>query len=301
MKRLLVGILSLLLLAAAGLAGWVFVQASAYDHSLAKKYELPLPSVTRSDSPEVLTRGKHLAESLGGCIACHGPNLAGGKVEDMGPIGRIVHTNLTPGRNGRLSEYSDAELARLLRHGVKRDGTTVRLMPVTEIYWWPDSDRDALISYLRSLPSVDGPEPRVEFSVMAKVLDRLDSIPIDVARRVDHAASPSTVLPAPTAAYGEQLGKICRGCHGEKHMAGGPIFGAPPDFPPPANLTPHPTGLGGWSLEDFKKALRTGVRKDGQRMAAFMPVDSFKHWTDLEFEALWAYLRSLPAVPYGER
>ena len=290
----------LLALGAACAAAIVWRVASAYDQSVATRYDLPLPTVRRSEEPAVLERGRHLAESLGSCIVCHSEDLSGGGVNDMGPVGRIVYPNLTPGQNGVLADYSDAELARLLRHGIRRDGTTVRLMPVTEIYWWPDADRDALISYLRSLPPVDGGPPSVEIGIMGKLLDRLDSVPIDVARRVDHEIVHSPIAPAPTEAYGARLAIACQGCHGPT-LSGGPVFGAPPDFPPPRNLTPHEAGLGAWTFEDFAATLRTGIRRDGSPLSSFMPALSYSHMREDELRALWLYLRSLPARPTGQR
>jgi mono/diheme cytochrome c family protein len=305
MKRMVLRALIVLgVLIVVGVVGgglWVSSQVRAFDASMARVYDIPIPTVTRSTDPLVIARGEHLARSLGGCIACHGEDLAGGKVEELGPLGRIVHVNLTPGKNGVLAAYSDGELARLLRHGVKRDGRSVNMMPAFEFFWWPDSDRDALISYLRTLPAIDAPPPVVEFATMAKVLDRQGAIPIDVARRVDHEAAPSRIAPAPTAEYGAELAHICKGCHGDKHMAGGPIPGAPPDFPPPPNLTPHETGLKAWSYEDFEKMMETGARRDGAPLSAFMPVVSLRNMNEVERRAIWAYLRSLPPVPFGER
>jgi hypothetical protein len=52
------------------------------------------------------------------------------------------------------------------------------------------------------------------------------------------------------------------GCHGER-LSGGRIPGAPSSLPVPANLTPHASGLGGWSQETFVSVLDTGVRPDG--------------------------------------
>lgn len=288
-----------MLLAGGGI--WAWRHVSAFEESMARVYDIPIPQVALSKDPEVLARGEHLAGALGGCVACHGENLAGGKVEDLGPIGRIVHGNLTPGKNSLLAGYSDGELVRLLRHGVKRNGKSAYLMPVMEIFWWPDADRIALASYLRSLEPIDGPPLEIEFSAMAKVLDRLDSIPIDSARRVDHAAAPSARQPEPTKEYGELVAHMCRGCHGEKHLAGGPIPGSPPDMAPPLNLTPHETGLAGWTYDDFETLIATGNRKNGKKMDDFMPVIALRNMNETERRALWAYLQSLPPVPYGER
>lgn len=300
-KKVLLGVLVVIVLVAAGVGAYAFSEVSAFDSSVGQTYDLPLPTVERSTDPAVIARGKHITESIGACIACHGDNLGGGKVEDLGPLGRIVYPNITPGKNSAIAGYTDAELARLLRHGVKKNGKTALMMPSQEFYWWPDADRVAVISYLRTLPPVDSEPASIEITAMAKVLDRMDSIPLDVARRVDHEAAPPAIEPAPTAEYGKLLAIGCTGCHGEKHMAGGPIPGAPPEIPTPLNLTPHETGLAGWTYEDFDKVIETGVRKDGRKLDEFMPIIALRNMNETERKAIFAYLQSLPPVPFGER
>ena len=120
---------------------------------------------------------------------------------------------------------------------------------------------------------------------MAKVLDRFDAIPIDVARRIDHSNIPKAPPPNPEPKYGAFIATSCRGCHGE-NLSGGPIPGAPPDLAVPLNLTPHETGLKGWTLEDFKTVLREGKRKDGKPLDPFMPTEALRNMNEIETQAL---------------
>ena len=54
----------------------------------------------------------------------------------------------------------------------------------------------ALVSYLRSVPPVDRSHEPGHVGVLGKVLDRLDMLPLDVARRIDHgAARPQSLEP----------------------------------------------------------------------------------------------------------
>jgi len=291
------GAVLVLLVGVAAFTGW---NVLAWDRSTSKVYEIPLPRIERSSDPAVIARGEHLARSLGGCALadCHGPDLGGGKVSDAGPLGSFVAPNITTG--GRGAAYSDRALARVIRHGVKRDGRAVRLMPANETAWFPDADVQALVSYVRSVPPVTRPSREIRFGIVAKVLDRLDFVQFDMARRIDHHERPSPPAPAPTAAYGRYIGRMCQGCHGEG-LGGGPIPGAPPDLAVPANLTPHATGIGGWTYEDFERVMRTGVRPNGDRLDPFMPREALNAMNDVERRALWAYLRSVPPVPFGHR
>ena len=168
--------------------------------------------------------------------------------------------------------------------------------------WLPPADIDALVSYLRTVKLIERATPGTDIKTMGKVLDALDYIPIDVARRIDHSNIPvGPDTPAPTAEYGKWLATGCRGCHGKDHMSGGAIPGTPPDFPVPLNVTPHETGLKGWTFEDFRTMAKTGKRKNGDPLASFMPVEAIGNMTEIEQRALWAYLESLPPVPFGQR
>lgn len=300
LKRVLFGLGGLALTATVAAGAFVLAKVSAFETSMAKKYEVPLQEVTRSEDPAVIARGKHLAEGLGGCVICHGPNLSGGKVEDLGALGKIKHPNVTGGKNGRGTDYTDAELVRLLRHGLRKDGTSVVFMPSMDTAWWPMEDTVALVSWYRTVPPADGEPALVEVGALGKVLDTLDMIPLDIARRIDHAKKEAPPPPQPTVEYGAYVGRLCQGCHGAG-LSGGPIPGAPPSVPVPSNLTPHPTGLQGWTYEDFEKTLRQGVRKDGKKLDPFMPVEATKAFDENEMRGLFAYLQSLPARPFGGR
>ena len=73
-------------------------------------------------------------------------------------------------------------------------------------------------------------------------------------------------------------------------------------MPVPLNLTPDETGLLGFSLDDFKQVLKTGKRKkDGRKLDPMMPVESFGQFDDVEMQALFSYLQSLPKRPFGNR
>ncbi len=66
-----------------------------------------------------------------------------------------------------------------------------------------------------------------------------------------------------------------------------------------ANLTPDDTGIGAWSFEQFKKAIREGKSKgmDGTRpLLPPMPWPNFKNMTDDDLRAIYTYLKTLPPV-----
>jgi mono/diheme cytochrome c family protein len=290
-----------LALLALGMGSYTYMMCSAFDASMDKVYDVPVPTLARSTDPAVIARGDHLVHSMAGCGVkdCHGADLAGNpKGIDIGPLGKMSGPNITG--TGLAVAYSDGELARIIRHGIKKDGRSVRLMPSQDLTWLPDSEVVAIVSYLRTVPGVDRANGVTTVGTLGKVLDRQDKFTWDVARRIDHSKVENPPAPEPTAEYGRYMGKLCSGCHGE-HLSGGPIPGAPPSLPIPRNLTPDATGLGDWSFADFDTLMRTGIRKNGQKLDPFMPVDAWKNLDDTELHALWAYLRTLPAIRFGNR
>ena len=98
----------------------------------------------------------------------------------------------------------------------------------------------------------------------------------------------------------------CGGCHTPRAADGAPIVtaglsGGNVGFEIPglgifwaSNLTPHKSGLKGWSTRQIVDAIRTGTRPDGRMLAPAMPWPSFAHLSDEDAEALALYLRSLP-------
>lgn len=279
---------------------FVYTQCSAFDASMAKVYDMPVPNVTRSTDPAVIARGKHLVESVAGCASshCHGQDLGGGEPIVMGPLGTLCGPNITPDSLG--AAYSDGEFARIIKQGIKKDGCSVRMMPSQDINWLPDSDVLAIVSYLRTVAPGDRPNGTTTIGTLGKILDRQDKIVLDVARRIDHTKKEDVPAPEPTARYGAFLGRLCTGCHGE-HLSGGRIPGAPSSLPTPLNLTPDATGLAGWTYADFDKLLKQGVRKNGKALDPFMPIEVWKNFDDTEEHALWAYLQTLPPTPFGGR
>jgi mono/diheme cytochrome c family protein len=66
-----------------------------------------------------------------------------------------------------------------------------------------------------------------------------------------------------------------------------------------ANLTPDAeTGLGRWTLRNFVDTIRSGRHMGrGRQILPPMPVPMYKHMTDEDLEAVYTYLRTIPAIP----
>lgn len=289
------GLLALVVLGVGvlGIAWWRMEAALDRVHTLADV------ALDLGGGPAQVERGRHLAVTRG-CTDCHGDDLAGRVVIDAGPVGIYVAANLTPAGAGAGMDANHFEHA--VRHGVGRDGRPLRFMPATDFAGMGDDEVAALFAYVRSVPPASKTLPETRIGPLGRVLYLFGQIPVLItAEVVDHAAASApraAPSPAATADYGRYLAQGCTGCHGSR-LAGGRIPGAPPDLPIAANLTPHASGLGGWSEADFMRAIREGKRPDGSDIDPFMPWKSLGQMTDTELRALHAYLQSLPPLPRG--
>jgi len=99
----------------------------------------------------------------------------------------------------------------------------------------------------------------------------------------------------PLVARGAYLAKAgdCVACHSApkgKPFAGGLPMTTPMGKIYTTNITPDPdTGIGKWSEEDFEKAVRQGVAKDGHNLYPAMPYTSYAKVQDDDVKALYAY------------
>ncbi|HLY46437.1 MAG TPA: cytochrome c [Stellaceae bacterium] len=90
--------------------------------------------------------------------------------------------------------------------------------------------------------------------------------------------------------------------HGGKPFAGGRALATPFGTFYSPNITPDPeTGIGRWSDQKFRRALRDGVRPDGANYFPVFPYPSFTGITDADLRAIKAYLFAQPAVRQADR
>ena len=92
------------------------------ENKLNQTLSVPTENVPIPTDTSAIQRGQHLAAAVGVCVDCHGMNLAGKVFIDDPALGRIVAANLTRGRGGVGATYSDADMARSIRHGVSPTG-----------------------------------------------------------------------------------------------------------------------------------------------------------------------------------
>lgn len=91
----------------------------------------------------------------------------------------------------------------------------------------------------------------------------------------------------------------CMTCHTERGgapFAGGRAIDTPFGTVYAGNLTPHKSGLGDWSPDHFWRALHHGRSRDGRLLYPAFPYPNYTLVTRADSDAMFDYLRSLPAV-----
>lgn len=269
-------------------------------------YEIDIAAIDFifDDEEEMLTIGQHVA-TIRGCVDCHGGNL-GGRIFLQDPIvGVLVATNLTSGPGGIGAEYSDEDLIRAIRHGVRKDGKSVVFMPSHEYNVIDSKDMAAMIAYIRTMDPVDSnhlPETKIGFPFRMIYSLSGGDLHLFPARLIDHSLPiPDPVEYRAPRELGAYLATTCMGCHGNNY-GGGRIPGVPPDWPEASNITIGGTLANYASVSDFIRTMREGVTPLGVEMnPEYMPWIVFGHMTDEELTGLFEYLQSLPARETGSR
>jgi cytochrome c553 len=270
-------VMSLATLAGVVVLGFVALYALS-SMRLARQYEAPEITLNAPE-PGSVERGAHMASILS-CVACH--KEAGYPLFSAPLVATVVASNLT-----RVAqEYSDAEFARILRTGIKRDGTTAISMPTDAFSGLSDQDIVDLTAWLRTLqPKPDAEPSSTSVGPLGRIAVLTGNFP--ASAELPRRAAPVSQPHGSPKEFGEYLQNvICSHCHrlNEEHE---PVPGtiAPP-------LAPATMG---YELADFTKLMRTGKALGDRELGLMSEVsrDALKDMTDEEIEALHTYLRAV--------
>lgn len=238
------------------------------------------PVVMATDSL-AQARGERLARTRG-CFGCHGPDLAGQVFVDEPGLVRLVASNLTH----RVPAYTDAELERLLRHGVRPDGRGVFAMPSSMYQHLSDADVADLMAWLRTLPAAGDSLPPSVVRWKGRLGLAAGMYQSEVASIVPAAERVPAPAPGDTLALGRYVAMTtCTECHGaDLHGSEG---------------TPSLVQAQAYTLDQFAVLLAEGRPLDGRDLELMDDVarSRFVHLTSAEVAALHAWLGTLPAAP----
>jgi mono/diheme cytochrome c family protein len=302
--------------AAAVIAGLLLVLTGVILVRANRTFDAPYPKIEASTDPNVIETGRYIVYGPGHCVGCHTdrslapavregatPPLSGGYDFKL-PFGVVYTPNLTPDPVTGIGKRTPAELARILRYGVRHDGRAA--MPFMEYHDMSDADLQAVVSFLLSQKPVHNEIPEREFNLVGKALLAFVFEPRGPSAPV-LATSPEV---APTVERGAYLANnvaACATCHTKRSMMDGSYqaarfsggFALPNDedqtkvYVTP-NLTPEPaTGrIATWSEEQFIGRFQAGVGLPGSHM----PWRQYQKMSTTDLQAIYRYLRTVPPV-----
>lgn len=279
------------------------------------------PDIRIELTPERISRGQYLANSVAACMDCHstrdwgkfsgplkdGSYGGGGEVfnQKMGFPGTYISKNLTP---YALKNWTDGEIFRAITSGVNKDGKA--LFPVMPYHNYARADREdiyAIIAYLRTLESVesDVPPSRSDFpmNIIINVIPKNPSL----------SDKPD---PSDKIKYGGYITNLasCIECHTpmekgkpvlSRAFAGGREFGLPTGgFVHSANITPDKvTGIGNWTEEAFITRFKAYADSSfipseihHGEFNTLMPWMMYSGMKEEDLAAIFAYLQSLQPI-----
>ncbi len=277
-------------------------------------YEVARVELEVEGTAQQVARGKRLVSML--CRRCHfstvDGRLAGRELTELSPrLGKIRAPNLTRDPDVGLGQWSAGDLALLLRTGINPKTGQLAVPTMVRLPGASDEDLKAIIAFLQSddpwvAPHPEEPPPsRYSLQVKARALASWEPLPY-----------PRKPIPGPEPGDIEALGRYlvddllqCSGCHSatygeldvikpsrtEGYLAGGATTADLNGVAlSPANLTPHATGIAGWTGEQFRRALVDGFGPDAKVIR--WPMQRYAGLDDREVEAIYAYLQALDPV-----
>ena len=261
---------------------------------------------TAQAQSDLVKRGDYLVNTIMTCANCHSPkgppaavagkDYSGGLRFDEPPFD-VTASNITQDKETGIGSWSDADIKKLMRTGVRPNGTRVaEVMPTSFYGIVTERDMDAIVAYMRTIKPVKN-----------KVPDPIYKI------KLPHHAFPGSETPYTEAMMSDKVKKgfylvtigHCMECHtpfgarGKDYVGdlgkGGMEFPGPWGKSVSRNITPSKTkGLGAWSDAEIKAAITAGKSKDGSPLKPPMGYQYYAQMTGDDLDAVVAYLRTVP-------
>ena len=268
-----------------------------------------LALTVQASSETPLERGEYLVRGPAGCGNCHTPIGPDGFVQAQELGGRLVEDNpaftayapnITPG--GAVAGWSDAELAKAIREGIRPDGSVIGPpMPFPMYRSLGDDDLAAIVAFLRTVPAVENETPKSTYRI---------ELPPAYGPPVEGVTPPPRGVTAEYGAYLAGPVSHCMECHTPMGPQGPMVqtdlgrggfeFHGPWGVSVASNITPSHDGIAGYSDDELKAMITKGVRPNGSAMLPPMPYPFLAKATPEDIKAIVLYLRSLPPLDNGK-
>jgi mono/diheme cytochrome c family protein len=257
----------------------------------------------------LLERGEYLVNGIVACGNCHSSRTPEGELIDGMELGgnfvieepgfRAYAPNITPDTRTGIGSWTDTEIIRAVREGIRPDGRVLGPPMAFQLYRdISDNDIRAIVAYLRNVPAIENVVPRSTYTIE---LPPNWGPPLGVVPDV-----PRDDIVAYGAYLAGPLGH-CTHCHTplvkgqfdfSRIGAGGNLFQKPLGFSfttISSNITQHPQlGVGEWSDDEIRRAITTGVSRNGRQLLPFMGFPFYARMSDEDLAAMVAYMRTIP-------
>ncbi|GAB2499447.1 hypothetical protein GCM10027084_11010 [Pseudoxanthomonas sangjuensis] len=255
---------------------------------LRRTHDVPLTPLKAGRGPADVAEGERLSRIIGCWAGCHGMTGQGGFIDMQG-----YYSVTAPNLNFAIRQYSDPELARLIRFGVKRDGTSALGMISYTFYPLSDEDLANVIAHLRRQPFQPAMPRHRTITIAARFKLALAQWQV-AADRIDATRPRWGELPRTTPfERGRYLASVtCSECHGL-------------DFR--GNAFKDNTYDGGPSLalvamygrDEFRHLMRTGEPIGGRDLGemGWVARNGLIHFRDQEIDDIRAFLRQHHGLP----
>jgi mono/diheme cytochrome c family protein len=253
----------------------------------------------------LVKRGDYLVNTIMTCGNCHSPPGPGGAARAFSgglswdePPFKVTAPNITQDKQTGIGSWSNTDIRRLLRQGVKPNGEPIATVMPTGFYGIiTKRDMSAIVAYLRTLKPIKNkvPDPVYRMKQVRQIFPGAEKPYTETmfSDRLKHGFYLATV-------------GHCMECHtpmvkGRHDWAkdvgrGGFKFPGPWGVSVSRNITASKAkGLGSWTDAEIKRAITKGINKDGKHLKPPMAFHSYDKMTDADIADIIAYLRTVPA------
>lgn len=260
------------------------------EYRLTRTYDVPLTAIAVPHDAVSIAEGQRLV-GIYHCGSCHGSQYAGREFMKVDNVATLIAPNITL----KTPTYSDPELARLIRHAVKKDGYNAWMFASGMYTPITDADLGKMIGYLRTLKPVAGPDlGQNSLGPIGRALLLVGKFPI-MAEVIDHKTVQTMGQDTTLVGRGKYLTMtVCSGCHGGPTLQGGEEG----DMKSPALIIAT-----SYSKDQFHHLLHTGEgnRKKDCGMMSQVAKGFLHNLNDRETDAIYAFLQTLPNQKIASR
>lgn len=279
----------MLALAALASAGVGAVYAAS-EWILRRHHALPAVAFDIGKMRPDVAEGRRMSQVLGCWAGCHGREGEGGSIDMDG-----YYSVSAPTLSSVLPGYDDAELVRLVRYGIKRDGSSALGMISYTFYPLSDTDLANVIAHLRRQPTLAAKERHRRVTFGARIGLLMGNWQL-AAEQVDPSRPRWGELPRTNAfERGRYLASVtCSECHGLDYR-GNRFADNTYDGGPPLAV------IAAYDAEAFRRLMRTGVGVGGRDLGemGWVARNGFVHLTDREIADVYEFLRRDQGLPFA--